>query len=136
MNEKEVALFTLKERYPEYFREGLDLIEWAKDNIILSQGDNYALFEFMSDNTVAGHYFFTDTDYGTSFILAETFIQRLFNEYPEVKVIVGRTPKKHSAALALTKRLGFSHIADTEEDEAVFMLERPQSHSLNGKENN
>lgn len=126
MNEKEVALFALKERYPEYFHEGLDLVQWVNDNIILNQGDNYALFEYMSDNTVAGHYFFTDADYGTSFILAETFIQKLFQDYPEIKTIVGKTPKEHTAALALTKRLGFTHIADTEQDEAVFVLNRKE----------
>ena len=126
MNEKEVALFALKERYPEYFHEGLDLVQWAKDNILLNQGDNYALFEYMNDNTVAGHYFFTDADYGTSFVLAETSIQKLSSEYPEVKTIVGKTPKEHTAALALTKRLGFSHIADTEQDEAVFVLNRKE----------
>jgi len=124
MNENEVALFALKELYPEYFREGLDLQEWARENILLKDGDNYALFEYMSDDTVAGHYFFTEATKEQSFGLAQKFIMMLFTFHPNVKTIVGKTPKEHKAALHLTRKLGFTHLYDTEENESVFVLNR------------
>ena len=124
MTKEELAVYVLREKYPKYFPREMVVEDWVKDNIVLmTDDDNYALFEWMNKDTVSGHYFFTNTNPKKSVELSRHFIKELFSLAPDINKIVGSTPLEHKAALALTKKLGFTHLYNTDE-ESVSILTR------------
>ncbi len=85
------------------------------DNIILKNGNDYAVFEFTTFGTYTGHYFFKSR--GRKAIeVGKQFLEELFNEH-NAALVIGFTPVEHKAAKWMNRQLGFKAgpIVDTAE---------------------
>lgn len=75
------------------------------DNIVLTNGSDYAVFEYTTFGVYTGHYFFRSR--GRPAVEAgEKFLYELFNEY-EVSMVIGYTPIEHKSAKWMNRQLGF-----------------------------
>lgn len=76
-----------------------------RDNIVLTNGKDYAVFQYTSFGTYTGHYFFKSR--GREAIeVGKQFINELFNEHKAV-MIIGFTPVEYKAAKWMNRQLGF-----------------------------
>ena len=85
------------------------------DNIVLTNGKDYAVFEFTTFGTYTGHYFFKSR--GRAAIEAgKQFLEELFNEH-DAALVIGFTPVEYKAAKWMNRQLGFKAgpIVDTAE---------------------
>lgn len=84
--------------------------EWVEDdkNIALTNdNEDIALFEYMKDGVVVGHYFFHSR--GRQAIeAAKKFLKEIFSDY-DVKMIIGLTPLLNKKAKWMNRRLGFRY---------------------------
>jgi hypothetical protein len=73
-------------------------------NVLLKDGDNLGLFEYDSPGVYSGHYLFRS---GGAYERARAMIACMFSEHG-ARVIKGLTPVDNTAALRLTRKLGFT----------------------------
>lgn len=93
-------------------------------NILLTDGtDNYAMFEVSSsEGVVKGHYLFGSARGREAVNLSKRFLSKLFNDYPAINVVIGRTPTYQKGALWLNKQLGFTSIGSEEINDKTYEI--------------
>lgn len=102
--------------------------EWLEDlrNIALTnKNEDVALFEYMKEGVVIGHYFFHSR--GRKAIeAAKEFLREIFSDEYNVKMIIGLTPLLNKKAKWMNRHLGFKYhgIVKTEVEpcEIVIMI--------------
>lgn len=103
--------------------------EWLDDekNIALEEEGDYSLFQYQSPGVYIGHFFYTKSRGRQAINRSKQFLKEIFNDYSEVKVILGLTPLEHLGARWLSKRIGFKSFGtvETEAGECeMFILTR------------
>ncbi len=116
--------------------EGFQPHDWIRDerNIALTDDlGSFALFEYISDSTYCGHYFFNLRG-KEACKLAEECLQEAF-ERQGVEVIIGLTPVDNRKALWMNRYLGFTYVdtVDTKEGPTQrFILTKKEWEQKNG----
>lgn len=85
----------------------LDLVQWLldDDNIALTNGPDFALFEYVSPGVYNGHYFCTNRGKGVINFSYEC-LNYMFSNGCEV--IKGLTPVEKRAARWMSRKIGFT----------------------------
>ena len=90
------------------------------DNIVLTNGKDYAVFEFTTFGTYTGHYFFKSR--GRAAIeVGKQFLNELFNEHGAC-LVIGFTPCEYKAAKWMNRQLGFKPGSLVETPEGTCQL--------------
>ena len=86
----------------------IDLVQWLLDynNIALTNGDDYCLFELDSPGVYSGHYFCNN--HGRKVIdFSKECLNYIFTETP-CRVLKGLTPEDKKAAKWMSRQVGFT----------------------------
>jgi len=101
------------EKHP-FINDDFDLNVWlSSNNIVIQDGENYALFENTRDGVYEGHYLFQDARGKRAITLANKIINYFFTTF-DVKVLIGKVPLQQRGARWLTRQLGFKSLGAIE----------------------